>query len=82
MIWKCKNKNIEYGEDVLIMGIVNVTPDSFSDGGDHFSCEDAVECALNLVKDGADIIDFGAQSPGRAIFLFLIKRNGKGLKAF
>ena len=35
MIWKCKNKNIEYGEDVLIMGIVNVTPDSFSDGGDH-----------------------------------------------
>ena len=62
MIWKCKNKNIEYGEDVLIMGIVNVTPDSFSDGGDHFSCEDAVECALNLVKDGADIIDFGAQS--------------------
>lgn len=62
MIWKCKNKNIEYGEDVLIMGIVNVTPDSFSDGGDHFSCNDAVECALNLVKDGADIIDFGAQS--------------------
>lgn len=62
MIWKCKNKNIEYGKDVLIMGIVNVTPDSFSDGGDHFSCEDAVECALKLVKDGADIIDFGAQS--------------------
>ena len=62
MIWKCKNKNIEYGKDVLIMGIVNVTPDSFSDGGDHFSCKDAVECALNLVKDGADIIDFGAQS--------------------
>ena len=62
MIWKCKEKEIEYGKDVLIMGIVNVTPDSFSDGGDHFKCEDAVECAIKLVEDGADIIDIGAQS--------------------
>lgn len=62
MIWKCKNKEIEYGKDVLIMGIVNVTPDSFSDGGDHFSPDDAVECALKLIEDGADIIDIGAQS--------------------
>lgn len=44
------------------MGIVNVTPDSFSDGGDHFSPESAIECALKLVEDGADILDFGAQS--------------------
>ena len=62
MIWKCKTKYLEYGDDALRMGTVNVTPDSVSDGGDHFSCEDAVVCALNLVKDGADIIDFGAQS--------------------
>ena len=62
MIWKCKNKEIEYGKDVLIMGIVNVTPDSFSDGGDHFSPDDAVECAFKLIDDGADIIDIGAQS--------------------
>lgn len=62
MLWKCKNKTIEYGEKILIMGIVNVTPDSFSDGGDHFSPADAVNCALELVKDGADIIDIGAQS--------------------
>ena len=57
MIWKCKNKEIEYGKDVLIMGIVNVTPDSFSDGGDHFSPDDAVDCAFKLIDDGADIID-------------------------
>ena len=44
------------------MGIVNVTPDSFSDGGDHFSPDDAVECAFKLIEDGADIIDIGAQS--------------------
>lgn len=62
MLWKCKDKKIEYGKKILIMGIVNVTPDSFSDGGDHFSVEDAVECALALEKDGADIIDIGAQS--------------------
>lgn len=62
MIWKCRDKKIEYGKDVLIMGIVNVTPDSFSDGGDHFLPQDAAECALQLVDDGADIIDIGAQS--------------------
>lgn len=62
MIWKCKDKAIEYGEKILIMGIVNVTPDSFSDGGDHFSPEDAVECAVRMEKEGADIIDIGAQS--------------------
>ncbi|MDE6413773.1 MAG: dihydropteroate synthase, partial [Eubacterium sp.] len=62
MIWNCGNYKIEYGEKVLIMGIVNVTPDSFSDGGDNFSPEKAVECALQMEKDGADIIDIGGQS--------------------
>lgn len=62
MLWKCKDKKIEYGKKILIMGILNVTPDSFSDGGDHFSVEDAVECALEFEKNGADIIDIGGQS--------------------
>ena len=62
MIWKCRDKEIEYGKRVLLMGIVNVTPDSFSDGGDHFSPDDAVKCALELERDGADIIDIGGQS--------------------
>ena len=62
MIFKCRDKNIEYGKKILLMGIVNVTPDSFSDGGDNFSAEKAVKCALELEKDGADIIDIGAQS--------------------
>ncbi|MDE5604758.1 MAG: dihydropteroate synthase [Eubacterium sp.] len=62
MIWNCGNYKIEYGEKVLIMGIVNVTPDSFSDGGDNFSPEKAVESALQMEKDGADIIDIGGQS--------------------
>lgn len=62
MEWICRDKKIEYGKKILVMGILNVTPDSFSDGGDHFSTENAVKCALELEKQGADIIDIGAQS--------------------
>lgn len=68
MNWICKDKKIEYGARTLIMGIVNVTPDSFSDGGRCFDKESAVSHALRLISDGADIIDIGAQStrPGYA----------------
>ena len=45
-----------------VMGIVNVTPDSFSDGGKYFRPEEAVRRALNLIEEGADIIDIGAES--------------------
>ena len=45
-----------------IVGILNVTPDSFSDGGKYFNPEDAIEHAIELIKDGADIIDIGAES--------------------
>lgn len=62
MIWKCKDRQIEYGNKVLIMGIINVTPDSFSDGGRYNTAEKAVSHALELIEDGADIIDLGAQS--------------------
>lgn len=62
MIWNCGKHKIEYGKKVLIMGIVNVTPDSFSDGGDNFVPEKAVQTALKMEKEGADIIDIGGQS--------------------
>ena len=53
---------IKYGDKTYIMGILNVTPDSFSDGGE-FSCVDlAVEHAKAMVKEGADIIDIGGES--------------------
>ena len=45
-----------------VMGIVNVTPDSFSDGGQFFKPEEAIRRAKNLIADGADIIDFGGES--------------------
>lgn len=46
----------------LVMGIVNVTPDSFSDGGQHFTAETAVAHALALVRQGADLLDIGGES--------------------
>lgn len=50
------------GEKTCLMGIVNITPDSFSDGGRYFSAEAAVDHALALIEDGADIVDLGACS--------------------
>ncbi|KAJ2721889.1 trifunctional dihydropteroate synthetase [Coemansia sp. Benny D115] len=52
----------EWQKETMFMGILNCTPDSFSDGGDHDSVDQAVEHALELVKAGADIIDIGGQS--------------------
>src|SRR6478609_2755572 len=45
-----------------VMGIVNVTPDSFSDGGKYSSIDLAVEYAINLIAEGADILDIGGES--------------------
>ena len=50
------------GKKTLVMGILNVTPDSFSDGGKFFSVDAAINHATQLVNDGADIIDIGAES--------------------
>lgn len=53
---------LRFGERTLIMGVVNVTPDSFSDGGKFFQGDSAVAHALGMERDGADIIDIGAES--------------------
>lgn len=50
------------GRRTCVMGIVNVTPDSFSDGGRFFSCDAAVDQGLRLVDEGADILDIGGES--------------------
>ena len=49
-------------QETLVMGIVNVTPDSFSDGGKHFTLESAYNHSLKLIDEGADIIDIGGES--------------------
>lgn len=59
---KIGNKEFKLGERTYIMGILNVTPDSFSDGGKFNEVEEAVKHARKLVEDGADIIDIGGES--------------------
>ncbi len=59
---RTSRRTITLGERTLIMGILNVTPDSFSDGGRFASPDQAVEAGLRMVKEGADILDIGGES--------------------
>ena len=60
--WTLRTKRLSFGSRPVIMGIVNVTPDSFSDGGKFFDPQTAVEHGLQLVQDGAGILDIGGES--------------------
>lgn len=68
MIWRARQFEFRFPRPALVMGIVNVTPDSFSDGGKFFQADAAVAHALTLVAEGADILDIGGEStrPGAA----------------
>jgi len=57
-----RSRTLELGTRTLVMGVLNVTPDSFSDGGNFFRAADAVQAALAMQKAGADILDIGAES--------------------
>lgn len=59
---KLPSRTLVLGERTLIMGVLNVTPDSFSDGGLHFDADAAVERAFEIERQGADILDIGAES--------------------
>src|SRR3954451_19840133 len=60
--WKIRDKQIQLGERTLILGVLNVTPDSFSDGGKYEDPDRAFARAVELEEEGADIIDIGAES--------------------
>jgi len=60
--WQLRTRTLELGQRTLVMGIVNVTPDSFSDGGSFFAPEAAVAHALQLLDEGAELLDLGAES--------------------
>jgi dihydropteroate synthase len=55
-------RSLQLGERTLIMGVLNVTPDSFSDGGEFLAPEEAIDHALGMERAGADLIDIGAES--------------------
>ncbi len=62
MIWQLRDRVLHLDQRCLVMGIVNVTPDSFSDGGRFLDQHAAIEHALKLVAQGADILDLGGES--------------------
>lgn len=59
---KIKDRELDFGNRTLVMGILNVTPDSFSDGGKYNNLDAAIKQAEKLISDGADIIDVGGES--------------------
>lgn len=60
--WRLRTRTLDLAARPLLMGIVNVTPDSFSDGGRFFDTQAAVDQALRLAAEGADILDIGGES--------------------
>jgi dihydropteroate synthase len=66
--WKLARRSLPFGERTLVMGVLNITPDSFSDGGEFFLPDRAVAHAEQMIAHGADIIDIGGEStrPGSA----------------
>jgi dihydropteroate synthase len=65
--WNLRTRTLALGARTLVMGVLNVTPDSFSDGGQYLAPEKAVARALTMLEEGADIIDIGGEStrPGK-----------------
>src|SRR5437660_12863447 len=61
-LWKVGDHVFDLSRRGLIMGVLNVTPDSFSDGGNFFALEKAIEHGLRMAAEGADIVDVGGES--------------------
>lgn len=61
-LWKLRTRSLELGRRTLVMGVVNITPDSFSDGGRFLDPESAIARALAFLHEGADLLDLGAES--------------------
>ena len=61
-LWKLRGREIDLSQRGMIMGVLNATPDSFSDGGEFFSAEKAIEHGLRMADDGAEIVDVGGES--------------------
>ena len=61
-LWKIADRTIDLSQHALIMGVLNVTPDSFSDGGEFFPMEKAIEHGKRMAAEGADLIDVGGES--------------------
>src|SRR5260221_2737966 len=61
-VWQLRTRTLDLPRRPLLMGIVNVTPDSFSDGGRFLEPQAAIDHALQLTAEGADLLDIGGES--------------------
>ena len=61
-VWRLRTRTLELGPRTLVMGVVNITPDSFSDGGLFLDSDKAITHAMRLLEEGADLLDLGAES--------------------
>jgi dihydropteroate synthase len=61
-LWRCRDRVFDAGAHTLVMGVINVTPDSFSDGGRFYAAEAALAHARKLLAEGADLLDVGGES--------------------
>ena len=62
MLWHCRGRDFDLTRRTLVMGVVNITPDSFSDGGRFYEPAAAMAQARRLIAEGADLVDLGAES--------------------
>jgi len=67
--WRLRNRELQLGARTLVMGILNITPDSFSDGGKFLARDHAVAHAIKMLEEGADVLDIGGEStrPGAKV---------------
>nr|WP_319419812.1 dihydropteroate synthase [Pleurocapsa sp. FMAR1] len=75
MTLKIRDRHFNWGERTYLMGILNVTPDSFSDGGKFNSLESALMQARKMIAQGVDIIDIGGESTRPHAQQFQLSRN-------
>jgi dihydropteroate synthase len=76
--WNIGSRVIQLGKRTLVMGVLNVTPDSFSDGGQHADHDSAVQHGLKMIEDGADIIDVGGESTRPGAKAVLSEKDEEG----
>jgi dihydropteroate synthase len=62
LVWRAGDRSLVWGRRTLVMGVINVTPDSFSDGGRFLDPEVAVRAGMEMAADGADLLDVGGES--------------------
>ena len=78
MLWKIADRTVDLSQHALIMGVLNVTPDSFSDGGEFFTTEKAVEHGVRMAAEGAQLSTWEGNRPAPARNRFRRTKNWRG----